>query len=284
MSTQVAFVTGASRGIGKAIAVHLARAGYDVAILARTVHEGEAREHSSTVAQSDMSPLPGSLDATAALIRAAGREALVVPGDLLDRASLGAAATTVLERWGRVDVLVNNARYIGPGHMDRFLDTPLDVLDKHLDANVMAPLVLVRLLAPQMIERGDGLIANVTSGVAWMEPKAPAGEGGWGLGYAISKGALHRVAGVLHAELFALGISSVNVEPGYVATERIAQDMARFGYAASDGAPPDAIGAAVAWLATGARAREFSGQVFPAQDVCAREGLLAGFVPVPNPG
>jgi len=279
-----ALVTGASRGIGKAIAVHLSRVGYDVAVLARTMQEGEAREHSSTVARSDTSALPGSLATTAALIRAEGRDALVVPGDLLDRASLGAAVTTVLDRWGRIDVLVNNARYIGPGHMDRFLDTPTDLLDKHLEANVMAPLVLSRLVLPQMIERRNGLIANVTSGVAWMEPKAPAGEGGWGLGYAISKGALHRVAGVLHAELFDAGIACVNVEPGYVATERIAQDMARFGFDAAGGAPPDAIGAAVAWLATGDRARQWSGKVFPAQDICAREELLPGFVPVPNPG
>ena len=282
--TPVALVTGASRGIGKAIAVALARAGYDVAILARTVEEGERREHSSTVATSDTSPLPGSLATTAALIRAEGRDALVVPGDLLDRASLGAAVATVLERRQRVDVLVNNARYIGPGHMDRFLATPTELLDRHLDANVMAPLVLTRLVLPQMIERGSGLVANVTSGVAWMEPKAPAGEGGWGLGYAISKGALHRVAGVLHAELAGTGVSCVNVEPGYVATERIAQDMARFGYDAAAGAPPEAVGAAVAWLATGERAREWSGKVFVAQDVCAREGLVPGFVPVPNPG
>jgi NAD(P)-dependent dehydrogenase (short-subunit alcohol dehydrogenase family) len=277
-------VTGASRGIGKAIAIHLARAGYDVAILARTVNEGEAREHSSTISRSDTSPLPGSLETTAALLRAEGRDALVVPGDLLDRTSLETAASTVLERMGRVDVLVNNGRYIGPGHMDRFLDTPLDLLDKHLDANVMAPLVLTRAVLPQMLDRGDGLIGNVTSGVAWMEPKAAAGEGGWGLGYAISKGALHRVAGVLHAELFDQGISCVNIEPGYVATERIAQDMARFGYDAAAGAPPDAIGAAVAWLAQGARAREWSGKVFPAQDICAREGLLPGFEPVESPG
>ena len=206
------------------------RAGFDVAVLARTVVEGEAREHSSTVAHSDTTPLPGSLTTTADLIRAEGRDALLLAGDLLDRASLGAAATTVLERWGRVDVLVNNARYIGPGHMDRLLDTPLELLDRHLDANVMAPLVLSRLLLPQMIERGTGLIANITSGVAWMDPKAPAGAGGWGLGYAISKGALHRVAGVLNAELEGTGVVCVNVDPGYVGTERIAQDMARFGY------------------------------------------------------
>jgi NAD(P)-dependent dehydrogenase (short-subunit alcohol dehydrogenase family) len=284
MTRQVALVTGASRGIGKAIAVHLARAGFDVAILARTMLDGEQREHSSTVARSDTSPLPGSLEMTASLIRAEAREALVVAADLLDRASLGAATTRVLDHFGHVDVLVNNARYIGPGHMDLFLDTPTELLDKHLDANVMAPLVLARLVLPSMLERATGLIANVTSGVAWMDPKAPAGEGGWGLGYAISKGALHRVAGVLHAELFDRGISCVNIEPGYVATERIAQDMARFGYDASDGAPPDAIGAAVAWLAQANRARDYSGKVFDAQEVCAREGLLPGFTPVPSPG
>ena len=284
MDRPVAFVTGASRGIGKACAVQLARAGFDVAVLARTIVEGEAREHSSTIARSDTTPLPGSLTTTADLIRAEGRDALVLFGDLLDRASLGAAATTVLERWGRVDVLVNNARYIGPGHMDRLLDTPLELLDRHLDANVMAPLVLSRLLLPQMIDRGAGLIANITSGVAWMDPGAPAGAGGWGLGYAISKGALHRVAGVLNAELQGTGVVCVNVDPGYVATERIAQDMAGFGFAASDAAPPDAVGTAVAWLASGERAKEWGNRMFVAQDVCAAQGLLPGFTPVPNPG
>ncbi len=162
MDRRVAFVTGASRGIGKACAVHLARSGFDVAVTARTVQDGEAREHSSTVHRSDTRPLPGSLTSTADEIRAAGREALVVPADLLDRASLGAAAATVLERWGPIEVLVNNGRYIGPGHMDRFLATPTELLDKHLDANVMAPLVLARLVLPSMIDNRSGLIANVT--------------------------------------------------------------------------------------------------------------------------
>jgi len=68
-----AFVTGASRGIGKAIAVHLARAGFDIAITARTLQDGEGREHSSTLARSDTSPLPGSLTSTSKLVEEAER-------------------------------------------------------------------------------------------------------------------------------------------------------------------------------------------------------------------
>ena len=143
-----AFVTGASRGIGKAIAVHLARAGYDIAITARTVQDGEGREHSSTLARSDTTPLPGSLTSTSKLVEEAGVRCLVVQADLTDRASMIAAADRVLQEWGRVDVLVNNGRYIGPGHMDRFEDTPLELLDRHIEANAMAPLALSQGIHP----------------------------------------------------------------------------------------------------------------------------------------
>ena len=64
----------------------------------------------------------------------------------------------MLTEWGAIDLLLNNGRYIGPGHMDRLVDTPLDLLDKHLTANVMAPLTLTKLVLPQMIERGHGLV------------------------------------------------------------------------------------------------------------------------------
>src|SRR5438067_13489987 len=79
VSTRVAFVTGASRGIGKAIAVHLAKAGYDVAVSARTVEEGEEREHSSTLKKSDTRPMPGSLATTAGLVGRGGRAAFRCP-------------------------------------------------------------------------------------------------------------------------------------------------------------------------------------------------------------
>ncbi len=273
----VAFVTGASRGIGKAIAVELAARGYAVAITARTVNEGEAREHSSTTSRSDTSPLPGSLSATAARIEALSSPVMVLPADLLDRAALGAAATRVLERWGQVDVLVHNARYIGPGHMDRILDTPVEVFERHLQGNLLAPLVLDRLLLPAMIDRGSGLVVDITSGAAWREPPAPAGEGGWGISYGASKAAFHRLAGFIALEHGHQGIRAFNVQPGFIATERIAQDMESFGFAAAGGAPPDVVAKVVAWLASSPDADALNGQNIEAQEFCHEHGLLEGW-------
>jgi NAD(P)-dependent dehydrogenase (short-subunit alcohol dehydrogenase family) len=275
----VAFVTGASRGIGKAIAVHLARSGFDVALTARTVADGEAREHSSTLHKSDTRPLPGSLASTADLVEAAGVRSLTVPADLTDRPSVTAAGESVLGAWGRVDVLVNNGRYVGPGHMDSFEETPLELLDAHLEANVMAPLALTKVVLPGMLDRGSGCIVNITSGAGYADPPAPAGKGGWGLGYGMSKGALHRVAGILALELGDRGIRAYNVQPGFIATERMVQDMAEFGFDASAGAPPDVVGAVVAWLVTDPEAAEPNGRNLEAQDVCRELGLLAGWPP-----
>ena len=272
-----AFVTGSSRGIGKAIAVHLARAGFDVALTARTVNEGEEREHSSTLSRSDTTALPGSLSATAELVEEAGVRALSIPADLTDRASVIAAADTVLTEWGAVDLLVNNGRYIGPGHMDRFEDTPLELLDLHLEANVMSPLALTKRLLPGMLDRGAGTVVNISSGAAYQDPPAPAGEGGWGLGYAISKGALQRIAGILALELGGKGIRAYNVQPGFIATERMFQDMGNFSFDATTGAPPDVVGAVVAWLVTDPAAAEPNGRNIEAQDVCRELHLLAGW-------
>ena len=273
----VAFVTGASRGIGKAIALELGAQGFAVAITARTVHEGETREHSSTSKRSDKSPLPGSLSSTAAEIERSGGAVMVLPADLLDRASLGVAAAAVLERWGQVDVLVHNARYIGPGHMDRFLDTPVDILERHLQGNFLAPLVLDHLLLPAMIERGGGTIVDITSGAAWREPPAPAGEGGWGLCYGASKAAFHRVAGILALELGDRGIRAFNVQPGFIATERIAQDMESFGFSAAEGAPAAVVAKVVAWLAMSPDAAALNGMNIEAQEFCHEHRLLAGW-------
>lgn len=274
---RTAFVTGASRGIGKAIAVRLAEAGYDVAITARTVTEGERREHSSSLARSDTSPLPGSLSTTADLIRAHGRQALVLPADLLDRASLGAAATTVLERWKRVDLVVHNARFIGPGHMDSLLDTPVEVLEKHVQGNAIAPLILNRYFLPAMIAQGGGTFVNITSAAALGPPPKPIGEGGWGLSYSISKAAFHSVAGFIALEHGKDNVRCFNVQPGFIATERIAQDMAGFGFTSNMGAPPQVIAEVVLWLTTSPEADALNGQNIRAQPFCHERGLLPGW-------
>jgi NAD(P)-dependent dehydrogenase (short-subunit alcohol dehydrogenase family) len=276
-SRPVAFVTGASRGIGKAIAVELAAAGHDVAVTARTVAEGEAREHSSTLRRSDTRPLPGSLTTTAEIIERSGARALTVPADLLDHPSLVTAVDQVLAQWGRIDVLVNNGRYIGPGHMDHIVDTPIRILRDHLEANALAPVVLIKAVLPQMLARGAGTIVNITSGVAYGDPPAAAGEGGWGLGYAFSKGALHRIAGVLAVELAGRGVRSFNVQPGFIATERIAMDMAEFGFDASTGAPPEVVAKVVRWLCESPEAAALDGQNVEAQEVCSERALLPGW-------
>jgi NAD(P)-dependent dehydrogenase (short-subunit alcohol dehydrogenase family) len=245
--------------------------------MARTIQEGEQREHSSTLRRSDTSPLPGSLAMTAQSVEQSGAKSLMVAADLTDRSSVKAAAERVLAEWGPVDVLVNNGRYIGPGHMDRFVDTPLELLDLHLEANVMAPLTLTKEFLPGMLDRGSGTVVNISSGAGTHDPTQPAGNGGWGLGYGMSKGALHRIAGILALELGDRGIFAYNVQPGFIATERMAHDMAKFGFDASSGAPPDVVGAVVAWLVTDPAGAEPNGSSIEAQDICRKRRLLPGW-------
>jgi NAD(P)-dependent dehydrogenase (short-subunit alcohol dehydrogenase family) len=210
------------------------------------------------------------------LIEKEGANALLVPGDLLDPVSLGVSVTAVLERWDRIDAVVHNGRYVGPGHMDRFLDTPIELLEKHMQANLFAPLIINKLVLPVMMARGGGTIVNLTSSAAYADPLKPAGEGGWGMGYGISKGAFHRVAGILAAELGHVGIRCFNVQPGLIATERMVQDMAKFGLA-TDGAPMEVVGKVVRWLCTETEANAFNGRNIEAQHFCHERGLLPGW-------
>ncbi len=208
-----ALVTGATRGIGKATAVALANAGWDVAFTGRTRRAGEGRDDSDT---GEGRPLPGSLDETGALVRHAGGRALALVADLHDRAALDKAVGEVTEQWGGIDLLVNNAVDTGPGSMVPILELTADQVDTKLDANVVAPFVLVRAVLPGMLERGSGVIVGVTSHVATADPPGPVGRGGWGLAYAASKAAFHRIAPLVAVELGGQGIRAFNLDPGYV--------------------------------------------------------------------
>lgn len=274
MESDIALVTGASRGIGKACAVALARAGFDVIIAARTLDPGEQREHSVTVRKSDTTPLPGSLRETAALIEAAGQRARIVQMDLTDRVSVAVGTTKVLDDLGRIDLILHNGRYVGPGLMDGILDTPIDSFDNFLEAHVIAQLIITKLALPSMLERGRGTVMTMGSGAAYTDPPAAPGKGGWGLGYAVGKAAGHRLVGHIKAEFSDRGIRSFNIDPGYVRTERNQLTTADDGMDSSTGAPPEAIGAAVAWLATSPEADELNGTNVHAQQLAREKGLF----------
>src|SRR5262245_42476409 len=111
----VAFVTGASRGIGRAISLALADRGFDVVVTARTVREGDGLARSSSFRDAKQVAVAGSIESTAAAVRERGRAALPLRLDLLDRASIDAALAEALRAWGRIDLLVNNGIYQGPG-------------------------------------------------------------------------------------------------------------------------------------------------------------------------
>lgn len=255
-----AMVTGASRGIGRAVAVALAADGYDVAITARTVAEGTGP-----------GGLPGSLTATAAQIEAAGKRALAVRLDLLERNALAPAVETVLDAWGHIDVLVNNA--VAASSQRRFLEMDPGEIEDRIFANLTAQLLLSYRALRAMAERGSGVIINVISGAGLGDPSGPVGEGGWQLTYGCAKGGLARMAGVVAVELGDRGVRCYNLEPGWVATERVRADP-RLAAVAARGKPPEAIGAVVTWLLRQPDGTVPNGGTIDATAVVRKLGLL----------
>jgi NAD(P)-dependent dehydrogenase (short-subunit alcohol dehydrogenase family) len=270
---KVAFVTGASRGIGMAASIALAEKGYDVVVTARTLVEGESF---------DGRPLPGSLETTAAAVRDRGRRALALRLDLLEPASMQAALERTLGEWGRIDLLLNNGIYTGPGSMEHFLDLDLERVETLFRANLFSQIRLTQQVLTGMLERGRGIVINMVSAAGLQDPPAPAGSGGWGYAYAASKAAFHRMAGVLKVELAGRGVRFYNVEPGFVVTEAMklndpsGEFAKRFG-----GAPPEVPAAVVAWLASDPGAEEWDGKTVFAQKLCLELGLHPDWRPRP---
>ncbi|MEZ5571242.1 MAG: SDR family oxidoreductase [Halioglobus sp.] len=245
MSSKIAFVTGASRGIGAESAVALAQAGYDVAITARTLSEGESHDHLGR-----STPLPGSLEATAAAVRALGRQALCLQADILDEAAVIAAAEKALGHFGRIDLLFNNAVYQGTGNQEPVLVVTREQLDAIYQGNLFTPLALVKTFLPVMLAQGGGTIVNMVSYTAFHNPPAPADRGGWGFAYPSSKAALARMVGSLRVEHAGAGLRCFNMEPGTVITEVMrASGISDEILKRYKPCTPQAIAAVVAWIA-----------------------------------
>ncbi|HEX6099736.1 MAG TPA: SDR family NAD(P)-dependent oxidoreductase [Thermoanaerobaculia bacterium] len=173
-------ITGASQGLGRALARLLAARGYRLVLNARNAERLEE------------------------LARELG--AVAVPGDISEIAEDLARAA------GPVDVLINNASELGPLPMPKLEDYPWDALLRVLKVNAVAPLHLAQLVLPRMKERGEGLIVNISSDAA------ANAYPGWG-GYGASKAALEHISRTLAVELEGTGVRVEIVDPGEMATQ-----------------------------------------------------------------
>ena len=145
LQDRVAIITGASRGIGRAVALGLARAGCAVVVAARS--------------ETSTEKLPGTIHEVALEIEAAGGRALAVPCDVRDEAQIEAVAARALERFGRIDILVNNA---GALWWRPLADTPAKRFDLVMGVNARAAFLCCRAVIPSMRERRWGHIINMS--------------------------------------------------------------------------------------------------------------------------
>lgn len=250
----VVLVTGASRGIGAAAALAFGRAGWRVAITARSQTDGQRHDHQ--LRRPDGSLLAGSLATTSEAVAAAGAAVFAHPMDLMDYASMDRALDAVLAHYGRVDLLINNAVYQNREMNSLLLDLDDAALERTLRGNVLSPFHLVRRLLPTLVQQGGGQIINVCSGAGKSDPPVPADQGGWGFGYGASKAGLARMAGCINRELGSKGVRAYSVNPGLVTTEAVTATLGDDGLLAKryGAMPPEAIARALLWLATDAAA------------------------------
>ena len=189
MNGKKALVTGASRGIGQAIAVALAEAGADLALVAR----GE-----------------DGLAATAKQVTGYGRDAFVIPADVTDAEEVAGAVGTAIERLGWVDIVVNNAG--GSNFMVPFLDLRLPGWDKLLRLNLTSAMYVCHAIGGHLAERGRGSVINVAS-VAGLTASPLVSP------YGAAKAGLISLTRTLAVEWAASGVRVNALCPGWTATE-----------------------------------------------------------------
>jgi NAD(P)-dependent dehydrogenase (short-subunit alcohol dehydrogenase family) len=258
-------VTGASRGIGKQIAIELGRLGADVVVAARTV-EPHRR-------------LAGSIGETVAAVEAAGGRALAVATDLRDTSAIHSLVAQAVERFGPVQVLVNNAADTSGGSPSMF-DLDREDWLRQFETNLHGPFSLIQAVLPSMREAGSGVIVNMTSGAGDLTAVRPAAAASGGpvrigerVAYAASKAALNRLANVIAPELHDVGIAVVNVDPGFTRTELV-DLMGERGTVDADAAVPMEVPMkTVVYVITSDDPLQYTGQILRAAAFVEEHGL-----------
>jgi citronellol/citronellal dehydrogenase len=270
LTGKTAIVTGAARGIGKAIALALATAGADVLVVART--------------EINNPDLPGTIADTVHAIEKLGGRAVAHRADLMSDPDIRSMVGRAMQEFGRIDLLVNNAAYIPSGTV---LNSPIDELDKIMRVNLRAPYLASQLVVPIMRQSGGGAIFNISMpnlalttalwtsdrnaveslsvpermkrGAALIQFKETVHPG-----YLVSKSALDALTIMLATECSEHNIAVTSIDPGFTDTE-MARHLTVDGFDTSFANDPNLIGKVVAFMARDPMS--LTGQIVVATDI-----------------
>lgn len=260
LAGKVALVTGASRGIGKGIALGLGEAGATVYITGRTVEEGKAAVD-----------LPGTINVTAEEVSKLGGNGIAIHCDHTNDEEVKDVFQRIQDEQERLDILVNNV-WGGYEHFNDgtefwkekgFWTVPLARWDKMFQAGVRAHYIASVLAAPMLIAQHSGLIVNISFFAAQKDNA--------GVAYAVAKAADDRMAACMAHELHEHNVAAVSLYPGLVRTESVMKAAQYFDLSNSES--PQFIGRAVAALANDPNLMQKSGQVLVAAALALEYGF-----------
>ena len=258
---RVAWVTGASRGVGRGVAVALGRAGWVVYVTARSSAAGRT------------GLLPGTAAETADAVTAAGGHGVAVVCDHRDDDAVAAVAARITEDHGRLDLLVNNAwsgyERLNAGAWEEWnaplWQQPLELFDAMFAGGVRAHYVALAVCAPLIIATPGSLVVTISVAVPETEQHA------FGAAYAMAKVADDRLALAAAVQLGEHGVASVALHPDWVRTEGVLQFAAQLDLTGSQS--PEGVGRAVVALADDPDVLSLTGRVLEVKELAARYGI-----------
>jgi NAD(P)-dependent dehydrogenase (short-subunit alcohol dehydrogenase family) len=259
----VAVVTGATRGLGRSIALELARRGAAVVAVGRSTEAKPNRV------------MAGTLERVQAELDAIGKRSLTVQADINDLSQVDVVVGRVLEWAGRCDVLINNASYTPAGG---FFDVSTSKWTTGMGITVLAPVRLCQGLLPGMLERGEGRVLNIGSESGACIDAASADHGryevaGTPLMYCVTKAALERLTVGLHDEFGSRGVAFNNLRAGQMSTDgwHLMRAATGFDDPVETVHTPEEAARAVCWMLE--QPTSFSGQILDFAQLVSR-GVL----------